>query len=57
MKSRSTWVNPAAAAAPGAGRLGALDLNGPAVDRRAVELADGLLGVLGRGHFDEPEAA
>src|SRR6185503_667216 len=46
-----------ATATAAAGGLGALDLNGPAVNRRAVELADGLLGVLGRRHFDEAEAA
>src|SRR5207245_7297037 len=38
-------------------RLRALDLNGPAVHRRAVELADRLLGVFRGRHLDEPEAA
>src|SRR5207245_2402134 len=47
----------AAVAAAGAGRLRALDLDGPAVDRRAVELADRLLGVFRRRHLDEAEAA
>src|SRR5262249_31793069 len=50
-------ATPAAAPAAGARRLRALDLNGPAVDRRAVELADRLLGVFRRRHLDETEAA
>src|SRR5437762_486634 len=52
----ATAAAPAAAAAA-AGRLGLLDLNGPAVEAGAVQLADGLLGLFGRRHFDEPEAA
>src|SRR5438477_620811 len=47
----------AAATAAAAGRLGLLDLNGPAVETGAVQLADGLLGLLRRRHLDEPEAA
>src|SRR5947208_852775 len=56
--ARRSWaprIRTAAAAA--AGRLGLLDLNGPAVEAGAVQLADGLLGLFGRRHFDEPEAA
>src|SRR5262249_57006298 len=34
-----------------------LDLNRPAVEVRAVEAANGLLGFLGSRHLDEPEAA
>src|SRR5712692_3533424 len=44
----------ASAACPGG--LCLLDLDGPAVEARAVEAADGLLGFLRRGHLDEAEA-
>jgi hypothetical protein len=45
-----------AAAATRAWGLRLLDLNCPAVEVRAVEAANGLLGFLWRRHFDEPEA-
>src|SRR5437899_7401248 len=44
----------ASAACPGG--LCLLDLDGPAVEARAVEPADGLLGFLRRRHLDEAEA-
>src|SRR5437899_10195094 len=44
----------ASAACPGG--LGLLDLDGPAVEARAVEATDGLLGFLRRRHLDEAEA-
>src|SRR5437763_8457238 len=47
----------AAAATAGAGALGLLDLDGAAVQARAVELADRRLGFLVRRHLDETEAA
>src|SRR5437773_1542009 len=46
----------AAIAAAAAGGFRLLDQDRPAVEVRAVQAADGLLGVLGRRHLDEPEA-
>jgi hypothetical protein len=51
----TTATTPVAAAAPGAGSFGLLDLDGAAVEVRAVEAADGLLGFLRRRHLDETE--
>src|SRR5262249_36813105 len=48
---------PSAAATTGARTLGLLDLNGPTVQARTIELADRLLGLLVRRHLDAAEAA
>src|SRR5213593_43949 len=50
----ATTTPVAPAACPGGLRL--LDLDRPAVEARAVEAADGLLGFLRRRHLDEAEA-
>src|SRR2546426_5864808 len=53
----ATAAGAAAVAATAAGGLHLLDHDRPAVEARAVQAADGLLGLLGRRHLDEPEAA
>src|SRR5881397_2296895 len=52
----ATAAGAAAIAAAAAGGLRLLDQDRPAVEVRAVQAADGLLGLLGGRHLDEPEA-
>src|SRR2546430_11674615 len=56
-RTAATAAGAAAIAAAAAGGLGLLDQDRPAVEVRAVQAADGLLGLLGRRHLDEPKAA
>src|SRR5207247_7556702 len=56
-RAAATAAGAAAVAATAAGGLGLLDHDRPAVEVRAVQAADRLLGLLGRRHLNEPEAA